>query len=91
MSDFISTKAGKIVNVDAIAFITTRVPPPSEGAAKATKPGAQLVIGFSAATSTSGGSLMPLSLVIEGDEAKDFLQKLKKRGIEIKALLAKLG
>lgn len=84
MADFISTTGGKIVNVEAIAFLTSRIP------ADRDKSIPQLVVGFSAAASASGGGLMPLSLVMEGAEAKDFLTQLTARGVVVDGLLKKL-
>lgn len=84
MADFISTSDGKIVNAEAIAFLTSRIP---VGKGKAAP---QLIVGFSAATSTNSGSLMPLSLVMEGSEAKDFLAQLATRGVDVAALKKKL-
>lgn len=87
MADFISTTGGKIVNVESIAFLTSRIPKAPEGEALPS----QLIIGFSAATTTAGGSMMPLSLVVDGDEANDFLDQLEARGVEVKYLKSKLS
>lgn len=84
MADFISTSDGKIVNAEAIAFLTSRIP------ADKGKGAPQLIVGFSAATSTNSGSLMPLSLVMEGAEAKDFLAQLSARGVDVASLKKKL-
>lgn len=86
MADFISTTGGKIVNVESIAFLTSRIPKSPEGE----KAPPQLIVGFSAATTTAGGSMMPLSLVIAGDEAIDFLNQLSARGVVIDQLKAKI-
>lgn len=88
MSNFISTSGGKIVNINAIAFITTRH-------RKATGEGrtdaVQLVVGFSSAASVGEGRLMPLSLVMEGAEALEFLDELAGHGVTIHHLREKLG
>lgn len=86
MSDFISTAHGKIINMNAIAFLTTRTKPAGKSSV------VQLVIGFSAAASVGdGGSLMPLSIVMEGEEAVEFLAQLGKRGIDVAALQKKIS
>jgi hypothetical protein len=87
MADFISTTGGKIVNVESIAFLTSRTPKAPEGGALP----AQLIIGFSAATTTAGGSMMPLSLVVSGEEADDFLDQMGERGVGVKKLRARLS
>jgi hypothetical protein len=87
MSDFISTSGGKIINVDSIAFLTSRTPAPREGEEVAS----QLIVGFSAATSVGSGSMMPLSLVMEGEEAYEFLDQLGTRGVVVDALRAKIS
>lgn len=87
MADFISTTDGKIVNVDAIAFLTSRQPA-SEKGAKAKR---QLIVGFSSAANGSQGGLVPLSLVLEGKEATDFLGQLSKRGADVASLKKKIG
>ena len=71
MADFISTTGGKIVNVEAIAFLTTRTPAAKEGET----PAAQLIVGFAAASPSASGSIMPLSLVMKSDEALEFCKK----------------
>ncbi|MAS96817.1 MAG: hypothetical protein CMO55_26805 [Verrucomicrobiales bacterium] len=85
MSDFISTPQGKIVNVNAIAFLTTR----TKTVGKETV--TQLLIGFSAATAVGEGGLMPLSLLMEGSEATLFLNQLGQRGVDVAALQKKLS
>ncbi|GEM_PF-2518286 len=87
MADFISTTNGKIVNVDAIAFLTSRQPATEKGASKKK----QLIVGFSSAASGSQGGLVPLSLVLEAKEATDFLDQLGTRGVDITALKKKIG
>lgn len=87
MAEFISTSGGKIVNVDSIAFLTSRTPASAEGEEIPT----QLIIGFSAATTIKSGSMMPLSLVMEGDEAVEFLDQLASKGVAVDHLKAKLG
>ena len=90
MSDFISTIGGKIVNLNAIAFLTSRTRQAPEGAGEGGEK--QIVIGFSAAsTIAQGSSMMPLSLVLQGAEAGDFLDQLATKGIEVKHLRAKLA
>lgn len=86
MADFISTIGGKIVNVESIAFLTSRVSTSPEGEGKAP----QLIVGFSAATAVGGGNMMPLSLVLESKEALDFLKQLAARGVVTDHLLEKL-
>ena len=86
MADFISTTDGKIVNVDAIAFLTSRQPSSEKGAAKK-----QLIVGFSSAASGSQGGLVPLSLVLESKEATDFLDQLGERGVDVSALKSKIA
>lgn len=75
------------MNVEAIAFLTSRVPTSRGGEERAK----QLVVGFSAASSVSSGALLPLSLVLESDEAEDFLKQLKKRGVVVDHLKKKLA
>ena len=89
MNRFSSTSGGKIVNVNAIAFLTSRTKgtPGTPGRGEAT----QLVIGFSAAGIVSQGGLMPLSLVMQGEEALEFLEQLELRGVEVDALRLKLS
>ncbi len=87
MSDFISTSGGKIINVDSIAFLTSRTPAPKEDQETAS----QLIIGFSAATSVGSGNMMPLSLVMEGEEANEFLDQLGNRGVDVESLRAKIS
>ena len=87
MADFISTTGGKIVNVEAIAFLTSRTPSSQEGEDRPT----QLIVGFSAATSVGSGGMMPLSLVLESAEAVEFLEQLSSRGVVIDHLRSKLG
>ncbi|MEX2579847.1 MAG: hypothetical protein WD342_12385 [Verrucomicrobiales bacterium] len=89
MSDFISTSCGKIVNVNAIAFVTTRNPPAREGEEPA--PAIQLVIGFAAATSFEDGRARPLSLVMQGGEALEFLDQLAARGVVVHHLREKVS
>lgn len=89
MTDFISTSGGKIVNVNAIAFLTSRTKEAPGGLGKGDI--TQLVIGFSAAGVISDGGLMPLSLVMQGDEAREFLGHLDQRGIDVKPLLHKIS
>ena len=86
MADFISTTGGKIVNVETIAFLTSRVPSSTEGEER----DPQLIIGFSAATSVGNGNMMPLSLVLESKEALDFLKQMKARGVLVDHLAKKL-
>lgn len=90
MNDFISTLGGKIININAIAFLTSRVKQASsEAGGEALK---QLVIGFSAAaTIGQGSSMMPLSLVMQGEEAENFLEQLESRGVSVESLRAKLA
>ncbi|MEM7601098.1 MAG: hypothetical protein AAF357_06740 [Verrucomicrobiota bacterium] len=86
MAEFISTTDGKIVNVDAIAFLTSRQPAAKKkGAVK------QLIVGFSSAASGAQGGLVPLSLVLEAAEAIDFLDQLAEKGVDVDALKQKLG
>ena len=87
MSDFISTSGGKIINVDSIAFLTSRTPAVQEGEESSS----QLIVGFSAATSVGSGSMMPLSLVMEGAEAAEFLDQLATRGVVVDYLKAKVS
>lgn len=87
MADFISTSGGKIVNVDTIAFLTSRTPPSTEEG----EVYSQLIVGFSAATTLKSGSMMPLSLVMEGEEAADFLDQLAARGVVVDHLKAKVA
>lgn len=87
MADFISTTDGKIVNVDAIAFLTSRQPA-AEGGKKQKR---QLIVGFSSAASGSQGGLVPLSLVLESKEAVDFLDQLGSRGVDVAALRKKIA
>lgn len=90
MSDFISTLDGKIINLSAIAFLTSRTRQNPEGTGEGGKK--QIVIGFSAAsTIAQGSSMMPLSLVLQGVEGADFLDQLATKGIEVKHLRAKLA
>lgn len=73
------------MNANAIAFLTSR--------AKAT-PGeetTQLVIGFSAAGIVNHGGLMPLSLVMQGEEALEFLGKLENLGVDVESLRSKIS
>lgn len=76
------------MNTNAIAFLTSRI--------KAT-PGSpdddvtQLVIGFSAAGIVSQGGLMPLSLVMQGEEALEFLGQLERLGVEVDFLRNKIS
>jgi len=86
MSNFISTSGGKIVNVDAIAFLTSRTPA-TESQESA---GTQLIVGFSAASAVAQGGMMPLSLVMQGREAIEFLDQLATRGVLVDHLRAKL-
>ncbi|MEQ1841534.1 MAG: hypothetical protein ABL994_14090 [Verrucomicrobiales bacterium] len=88
MKQFISTTGGKIVNTNAIAFLTSRTK------ANPGTPGedvTQLVIGFSAAGIVSQGGLMPLTLVMQGDEALEFLGQLERLGIEVDSLRNKIS
>lgn len=88
MSNFISTSGGKIVNLNAIAFMTTRHRHTSEeGKADVV----QLVIGFSSSASVGEGRLMPLSLVMEGAEALEFLDEVAGHGVVVHHLREKLG
>lgn len=75
------------MNVDAVAFLTTRTPAPREGEARPV----QLVVGFAAASPSTSGSIMPLSLVMESDEARDFLDQLGARGVVTDHLREKLA
>lgn len=88
MSNFISTSGGKIVNINAIAFMTTRH---RHAADKAGVDAVQLVIGFSSSASIGEGRLMPLSLVMEGNEALEFLDELASHGVVIHHLRSKLA
>ena len=74
MADFVSTTNGKIVNVDAIAFLTSRQPAAEKAASKK-----QLIVGFSSSATGSEGGLIPLSLVLEAEEATDFLDPAVRR------------
>lgn len=87
MSNFISTSGGKIVNLNAIAFITTRQ---RQNPEKEKADGIQLVIGFSSAASVGEGRLMPLSLVMEGAEALEFLDEVAGHGVVVRHLREKL-
>ncbi|MDA7921635.1 hypothetical protein N9Z18_00090 [Verrucomicrobiales bacterium] len=90
MSDFISTLGGKIINLNVIAFLTFRTRHNPEGSGESGEK--QIVVGFSAAsTIAQGSSMMPLSLVLQGVEAEDFLDQLATKGIEVKHLRAKLA
>lgn len=76
------------MNVDSIAFLTSRTPAAKEGESARS----QLLIGFSAATAVGGaGSMMPLSLVMEGEEASEFLDQLGSRGVVVDHLRSKLA
>ena len=86
MADFVSTTNGKIVNVDAIAFLTSRQPAAEKAASKK-----QLIVGFSSSATGSEGGLIPLSLVLEAEEATDFLDQLGRRGVDVAALRKKIG
>ncbi len=80
------------MNVNAIAFLTSRS---KEKQGSPGNPGkgdiTQLVIGFSAAGVIGEGGLMPLSLVMQGDEAKEFLEELGARGVNVSALVRKIS
>ena len=73
--------------MDSSAFLTSRTPASREGE----EVSSQLIIGFSAATSVGSGNMMPLSLVMEGAEASEFLDQLAERGVAVDSLKAKLG
>lgn len=88
MNNFISTSGGKIVNVNAIAFLTSRT---RESTAAGEVGTAQLVIGFSAAGAVGQGGLLPLSLVLSGREALEFLAQLEARGVQVEHLRRKIS
>ncbi len=100
MSDFLSTTNGKVINVSQIAFLTSRTNPNSlrrgstaEGKSsvyrvKGVFP-VQLVVAFSAMAEGKSG-MLPLSIVLEGAEALDFLGQLEQRGIDVVALRKKI-
>ena len=74
--------------MNAIAFLTSRTKgTPGAPGGETT----QLVIGFSAAGIVSQGGLMPLSLVMQGEEALEFLEQLELRGVEVEYLHRKLA
>ena len=87
MADFISTSDGKIVNVEAIAFLTSR----QSATGKDAPERKQLVVGFSSAANGSQGGLVPLSLVLEGKEATHFLDQLAERGADVASLKKKIA
>ncbi len=99
MTEFIATSEGKLINITSVAYITTRRHPQSQMSAgnkgarvsyrAAGVPTHQLIIGFSAAGTDSNG-MRPLSMMLEGDEAVDFLNQLGKLGLEIAKLLEKV-
>jgi hypothetical protein len=88
MNHFITTSGGKIVNVNAIAFLTSR-----RKGAPGVRDGdvTQLVIGFSAAGMVNQGALMPLSLVMQGEEALEFLARLEELGVSVESLRNKVS
>lgn len=77
------------MNVNAIAFLTSRTKgtPGASGGDDIT----QLVIGFAAAGVIDQGGLMPLSLVMQGREAKEFLAQLEERGVNVEHLRRKIS
>ncbi len=92
MSDFILTLSNKLINVEAIAFISSRENPRARQTKQAEKGATfvsykvpemprQLVIAFSAAA-TGKTSAMPLSLIFEGEEAFDLIEAMEARGID---------
>ena len=101
MSTFISTTDGKIINIDTVAFLTTRINPKSIRRGKS-KDGSseisyrvkdvtpiQLVVAFSAAAESKSG-MIPLSLVIDGEEALDFLAQMEKSGVNVDVIREKV-
>jgi hypothetical protein len=88
MNNFISTSGGKIVNVNAIAFLTSRT---REATAAGEGGSAQLVVGFSAAGTVGQSGLLPLSLVMSGREALEFLDQLEARGVVVEHLRRKIS
>ena len=102
MTDFISTNNGKIVNVANIAFLTTRTNPKSvrRGTSKDGSSSVsyrvkdvipvQLVVAFAAAAESKSG-MIPLSLVLEGSEATDFLDQMQSRGVNVTSIREKVS
>ena len=89
MNEFVVTTSGKIINLDAIAFITARTPPDARvSKADASKTAKvqyvkrdspkQLLLSFSAVTSDRRGTA-PLAVVLVEDEAADFLDQFTQR------------
>ncbi len=50
----------------------------------------QLVVAFAAAAESKNG-MIPLSLVLEGDEAMDFLDQLAGHGVDVASIKAKVS
>jgi hypothetical protein len=81
MKNFLSLKAGTIINLNAIAYIRA-----ARGSLSPPKLGSVCIV-FPAVTSSETGYLCDhFDLTLEGDEAEEFLAEIAVRGIAIDRL-----
>jgi hypothetical protein len=82
MNQFLSLKDGTIINLNAIAYIDADSTPTLDPA------DADVRIVFPAAWADIGGSYQALEMILEGEQAEEFLTALKDRGVDVEQLRA---